>query len=93
MSAALVKTGKDKHALTAFSQGEQYFVKIPPLLEASKKQGVSASSDLIQRIKLSNAKHKEIGGQLQKDLPQGKNEALDKALNLNQEIKKKIEKL
>jgi len=93
MAMVLAKNGKDKHAVTAFMQGEQYFSKIPPLLEISRKQGVSASSDFVQRIKLSNAKHKEIGGGFLKDLPQGQNNTVNRALDLNQEIKRKIEKL
>ena len=93
MALGLSKAGKDKHAVKAFLQGEQYFLKIPPLLETSRKQGVSASSDFAQRIKLSNTKHKEIGEGLLKDLPQGQNEIINRALDLNNEIKRKIEKL
>ena len=93
MAMVLLKNGKDKYALTAFRQGEDYFLKIPKLLEMSKKQGVSASSDFIQRLKLSNAKHKEVGQTLLKDLPQGQNEIINEALIINEEIKKTIEKL
>ena len=93
MAMVLLKNGKDKYALTAFKQGEDYFLKIPKLLEMSKKQGVSASSDFIQRLKLSNAKHKEVGQTLLKDLPQGQNEIINEALIINEEIKKTIEKL
>lgn len=93
MALALVKNGKEKHALTAYTQGEQYFLKIPPLLEASKKQGVSAPSEFIEKLKLSNAKHKEIGRMFLKDFPQGQSEAIRNALILNEQIRKKIEKL
>lgn len=93
MAIGLAKTGKDRHAVKAFLQGEEYFSKIAPLLDTSKKQGVSASSDFVQRIKLSNAKHKEIGEGLLKDLPQGQNETVNRALELNKQTKRKIEKL
>ncbi|MBI4009156.1 hypothetical protein HY357_02900 [Candidatus Roizmanbacteria bacterium] len=93
MAMSLAKTGKDKLIVAAFLQAEQYFSKIPALLATSKKQGVSASADFIQRLKLSNAKHKEAGEMFLKDLPQGQNENINRALNLNQDIKKKIEKL
>ena len=93
MAMVLLKNGKDKYALTAFRQGEDYFFKIPKLLEMSKKQGVSASSDFIQRLKLSNAKHKEVGETLLKDLPQGQNETINESLIINEKIKKKLEKL
>lgn len=93
MAASLAKSGKDKQSVMAFLKGEKYFAKIPPLLEISRKQGVSPSGDLIQRLKLSNAKHKELGETLLKDLPQGQNEEINRILQMNLEIKKKIEKL
>lgn len=93
MAMLLAKNGKDKPALTALSQAEEYFLKIPPLLEMSKKQGVTASSDLIQRLKLSNAKHKELEEILLKDLPQGQKEYVNIILDLNLKNKKKVEKL
>ena len=93
MATALAKSGKDKYALTAFREGEQYFLKIPSLLETAKEQGISPSSDFILRLKLSNEKHKEIGNTLLKDLPQGQSEGLNESLELNQEIKDKLEKL
>lgn len=93
MAMVLAKNGKDRYAVSTFSQGESYFFKIPPLVETSRKQGVTAPSDFILRLKLSNTKHKEVGETLLRDLPQGQNESIQKALDLNQEIKKKIEKL
>ncbi|MBI4226482.1 hypothetical protein HY612_05210 [Candidatus Roizmanbacteria bacterium] len=93
MAMVLAKNGKDKHAVTAFMQGEQYFSKIPPLVETSKKQGVTASSDFIQRLKLSSAKHKEVGKMFLRDLPQGQSESVNRTLDLNQQIKKRIERL
>lgn len=93
MALAMAKGGKDKYAVNAFEQSEKYFARIPPLIDTAKKQGTSATSDFILRLKLSNSKHKEIGETLLKDLPQGQNEKINEALKLNQEIKKKIEKL
>ncbi|OGK26133.1 hypothetical protein A2954_02010 [Candidatus Roizmanbacteria bacterium RIFCSPLOWO2_01_FULL_37_12] len=93
MAFNLTKNGKNRLAAKAFLEAEEYFLKVTPLLETSKKQGVSATSDLIQRLKLSNVKHKEVGGNLLRDLPQDLSGEVNKTLNLNQQIKKKIEKL
>ena len=93
MAMNLAKGGKEKNASLAFSEAEGFFAKIPQLIEISKKQGVSASSDFIQRLRLSNAKHKEIGTSLLKDLSQELNSEISKSLDVNQQIKKKLEKL
>lgn len=93
MAMLLAKNGKDKLALKALSQTEEYYLKIPRLLEMSKEQGVTASSDLTQRLKLSNAKHREVEEIMLKDLPQGQKEYVNRILDLNLTNKKKIEKL
>lgn len=93
MSTILARSGKDKQALNAVIQSEEYFSKIPSLVENSKKQGVSASADFIQQLKLSNDKHREVEETFLKDLPQGENSELNKALDLNAQSKKKIERL
>ncbi len=93
MATLLAKSGKDKQAVTSVMQGEQYFGKIPQLVQTSKKQGVSASGDFIQRLKLSNDKHREVEENFLKDLPQGQNNDINKALDLNQQARKKLESL
>ncbi len=93
MALFLAKKGKNKLAVSSFSKGEKYFQKILPLLETSKKQGVSPPSDLIDNLKLSNAKHGELLDQLLKTLPQGQTEALAEVMRINQEIKIKLERL
>lgn len=93
MALSLAKSGKEKMTVTAYSEAEEYFAKIPPLLAESKKQGVSASSEFILKLKLSNAKHREIGGSLLRDLPQGLSGEINKSIDLNQQLKKKVEKL
>lgn len=93
MSLALAKKGRDKLAVDTFTKGEKYFFNIPKLVIESKKQGVSAPSGFIDTLKLSNAKHHEIGEILIKDLPQGMNDSLMEALRLNESLKSEIEKL
>lgn len=90
MAISLVKKGKDKLALTTMSKAEKYFLKILPLLKASKKQGVNPQAELINKLKLSNAKHKEIIEDLIKDLPQGQTETINEIMRINEEINKEI---
>lgn len=90
MSTDLVKKGKDKLALTTMSKAEKYFLKIPTLLAASKKQGVNPQPELIDKLKLSNAKHKEIIEDLIKDLPQGQTEVINEIMKINEEAAKEI---
>ena len=93
MAMEMMKKGKDKLAVISLKQSEEYFSKIPSSIEIAKKQGASATSDFILRLKLSNAKHKEVGETLLKDLPQGQNEEVNVILKMNQGSRKKIEKL
>jgi len=93
MAMALADNGKDKLAVSTLSKGEKYFEKIPDILKTSKKQGVSPSSDLINRLKLSNSKHREIAQDLLKKLPQGQDDAINQILNLNDKIRASLEKL
>ncbi len=89
----LAQNGKDELAISTLSKGEKYFSKIPKLLSDSKKQGVSPSSDLISRLQLSNAKHREVAQTLVKDLPSGQNDEMNQILQLNSEIKKELNRL
>lgn len=88
----LVEKGKDKLAISTLEEGEEYFSKIPKLLETSKKQGVSPIGELVQRLKLSNIKHREVAETLLKELPQGQNDEINDILRVNQEIKKALQK-
>lgn len=90
MSLALAKKGKDKQALVTLSKAEKYFLKTPPLLKTSKKQGVNPTADLVNRLKLSNAKHKEIIENFLKELPQGQTEFINQILKLNEEVRKEL---
>lgn len=91
MSMALALKGKNKLAIDTFIKGEKYFIKIPNLLRAAKKQGTQAPSSFIETLKLSNAKHKEMIEELIKILPQGLNEPLTQLSDLNQQIKTEID--
>ena len=76
MASELAKKGKNQLAISTFSKAEKYFLKIPPLLIASKEQGVSPNQDFVDRVKLANAKHREILNELVDELPQGEQDGL-----------------
>ncbi len=73
--------------------GEDSVLKIPDLLITSKKQGVGASSELIENLKLSNTKHREIATELLKVAPVNQIQTMEEVIKINQEIKDKLKKL
>jgi hypothetical protein len=93
MAMALTKEGKNALAIETFSKAEKYSLQIPPLVAEAKKQGVSPPSNLIDTLKLSNAKHQELLDNLMKDLPQGSSDAISAVLNLNSQVAQAIQKL
>jgi len=93
MAIMLSKKGKNKLAVTTFAKGEKYFLKIPELLITSKKQGVAASSELVETLRLSNAKHREIANELLKTAPANQIKTMEEIIQINQEIKEKLKKL
>lgn len=93
MAEMLAKKGKNKLAISTLSKGEKYLVKIPALLKDSKEQGETWPAELLLRLKLSNAKHKEVIETLMKDSPQGEMEEYVLILNLNKQIKDELGKL
>jgi hypothetical protein len=93
MSIELSKKGKDKLAITTFSNAEKYFSYIPDLIINSKKQGVGPQSDFLNTLKLSSDKHREVAETLMKELPQGSSESINQILKLNSDTRKRLEKL
>lgn len=93
MAQALAKNGKDRNAITTISKAEKYFEKIPRLLVDSKKQGVAASSEFVSRLRLSNAKHKEVIETFLKELPQGNATEVNEILEKNRSIKSRLDRL
>lgn len=93
MAIMLSKKGKNKLAVTTFAKGEKYFLKIPELLLMSKKQGVSPSSELIETVRSSNAKHFEIANDFLKVTPANQIATMEEIILINKEIKEKLKKL
>jgi len=91
MAVDLAKKGKDKQAIETATKGEKYFINIPRLLSEAKKQGVTGSSEFVDRLKLSNAKHREILENFLKELPQGSTDSVNQAIKINDEIKKALQ--
>ncbi len=89
----LAKKGEIKLAISTFSKGEKYFLKIPSLIKEIKKQGNQIPNDFIEKIKLANAKHHQLILEMFKLAPQGSQEDLNFLLKLNLEVKKSIEEL
>ncbi len=93
MVQPLVKKGKTTLAISTFSKGEKYFLKIPKILIEAKKQGSSPPPGFVEKLKLANSKHKEVAESLLKELPQGVSSPIIEIIRLNEEIKSQLEKL
>ncbi len=93
MAIMLAKKGKNELAITTFSKGEKYALKIPPLLLASKKQGVSYSEETVTTLKQSNLKHKELLDTLLKQMPEGEASSIRLVSDLNSKVRKQLQSL
>jgi hypothetical protein len=89
----LNKKGKTKQALQALSQAEILSLNIYSLYINSKKQGVTFNESFIYRLKLSNVKHRQVIETFIKELPQGNESEINKIIDLNERMKKDIEKI
>lgn len=86
----LVKNGKNALAVETLHTGEAYAAKIPQLLAKAKKQGESPTIQFVEKLKLSNNKHREVIEQLLKTIPQGDQEKIADVFTLNERVKKDI---
>jgi hypothetical protein len=93
MALALMKKGKYQLAITTLSKGEKYFLKIPQLIKAAEKQGVSPSSELIEKLKTANLKHKEVIDEILKEGPKGLLPQIEALYQLNSQINQELSRL
>jgi hypothetical protein len=94
MALILARKGKSRQAVETLADAEERSLRIPPLLAESKKQGSAPEEQFVYRLKLSNAKHKEVVQELAKLLPQGQEEqVLNAILDLNQRVTKDLDQL
>lgn len=93
MALQLSKKGKVKLMLETLEAAEKQAGSIPDLITESHKQGVSPYEGFTLRLKLSNVKHREVIEQLIEELPQGQEQNINTALELNAETKRKLDLL
>lgn len=93
MASLLSKKGKNTLMIKVLIQAEKSSLSIPSLVISSKKQGVGPKEGLVYRLKLSNAKHREVIEGLIKDLPQGQEKEMNLVLDLNNQTRKLLETL
>lgn len=93
MASQLIKKNKYQLAITTFSKGEKYFLKIVPLLKESKKQGVSPTGEFVDRLKAANKKHYQEISFLLANSPQNLASQINLLFQLNGEIKKELRRL
>ncbi|MFH1827165.1 MAG: DUF5667 domain-containing protein [bacterium] len=93
MAQKLTDKGKMDLAITTMSKGEKYFLKIPKLLKASKTQGVPPKQELLNKVKASNSKHKELIQNLLKTAPEGEQNRITEILKINESAQKELENL
>jgi hypothetical protein len=93
MSTQLANKDKHELAINTLRKGERYFQKIVPILQASKKQGVRPSDDLMRQIQNSSIKHRDTIEEFMSSFPQGNSETLSEILELNKDTYAQIEKI
>jgi hypothetical protein len=93
MALLLSKKGLWKLMISTASKGEKYALKMTEVLRTAKKQGEAAGNDFLLKAKLSNEKHREILENLLKETPQGERQELKNVLELNKQIKEKLNTL
>ncbi len=93
MAEELATKGKNNLAISTFSKAEKYSLKIPEILRESKQQGVAPTAALIEKLKLSNEKHREIYSHLLETLPEGEQEGLSLIGELNLQVSNEISTL
>lgn len=93
MSLELIKKDKYQLAITTFSKGEKYFLKIPPLIKSAKKQGNSPSTEFLEKLRTANQKHAELIDELISRSPKNLIFQINALYQINQEIKKELDRL
>src|SRR3989344_4950228 len=93
MAQSLNRKGKTDLAISTMSKGEKYFLKIPELLKDYKSQGGAIRQEMLDKVKSSNNKHKEIIQELLKNSPEGTQYRIAEILKLNQTSQSQLESL
>lgn len=83
----LQKSGHEEQVVAELQTSQKYFKKAVQDVIASKQQGVSASAELINKMKLSNLKHREVMLQLQQVVPSSQKQELNSVLKENNKLR------
>ena len=89
----LSEKGKDDLALINALEAEELFLEIPPLLQMAKKQDGEDTEDLISKLHLSNAKHREVIAEMITNTTQTEIDVVENLLMKNEEGKKVLNTL
>ena len=92
MAYFLAKNNNGKLAINTLSKGEKYLEKIPQLMADMKNQGSAAETGFIAKAKLSSLKHREMIGEIQRQLPRGYEKEIAEILQRNAASIKALEK-
>lgn len=90
---SLQQKGKIQLSLETLSEAEKNFAEIPTILQQSKQQGVSPSTDFLNLLHQSNLKHKEIINEMMKLLPADNENRLKEILDMNNSSAEQLKKL
>ena len=93
MASKLSDNGKWNQAAETAESAEKDTLKIFSLLKKTKQQGATAPEEFIQKLKMSNEKHKEVIESILIDLPLGTHEKFKEILNINSQIRSKLNAL
>lgn len=86
MAEFLSKDKKTGLSIESVSNAETYASKIPSLLKKAKQQGDKPIQALVDQVRASNKKHKEIINRLISESQKGSRAKLEEALRLNLNI-------
>lgn len=89
-SQMLFESGKWEKGVDTMTEAEQNFERMVDMVVLSKSQGVSPDEGFIQKMKLSNTKHRQIIEQLLIAAPQGSRKALEEVMVLNGKLSEKM---
>lgn len=83
----LQKNGHDEQVVTELQTSQSYFKKAIRDVVLSKQQGVSASAELVNKMKLSNLKHREVILHLNQVLSSDERKGLEPILKENAKLR------
>ncbi len=90
MAMALSKKAKWDKGSEMMMESEKDFKKMVTTLTLAKNQGTTPEDAFVQKIRLSNEKHREVIEDLLSNTPQGSRKILEDAIVINNEIRETL---